>query len=619
MLWHVSLATVFFLFSVLKKKRERLFAIGFIKTNDKIISFGRKELNIFLFEMMKSISSFEILPDEILLNVCRYLSTGHVLYALYNLNSRLNVTITGYCRHINLSRLTYPEFNHVGSYIIPQIAPFVQSIVFRCYRDTIWRTKTSVCFDPTRISSLFPQLQKIRFERYNGDTLSSFIDNLENLSELRELNIMHLNEPAKATLLTNIFSANNHQLNSIVFNSYSASFDLSKINQSLTYTNIQKLQININSLDMLPQLFAMIPAIEYLHVISKEILYSLNSEQKFVHLFPLIKLTYFHLLSNNELNLNELHGMLQQMPSLETLVLNIATKDECFIKRDDFLACLPLSLKQIHFLIRYHFSEITFDLNDLIASWSASFSVNCLIEENNKRLFIFTQLPAVDSFRLPATVGKQIVPQYKFKQYIGDLFIFNGTSSIDILSTIQHFERVKVLEINGRRVKESCQDVNQSIVLNLSQLEKLNVVGKCSIFDIIRAAPHFDELAIDFDWLQVSSQHEPTWNILRKKIDRLEMHFDKKLELHMLQDILHDFDCLKHLCIIFNSPPKEIESILSIILAESNVKQLISIMINVSKTITTDIDRQWIVDHSYLTMDDEFAVTITSGFFVLWK
>ncbi|CAF1122279.1 unnamed protein product [Rotaria sordida] len=52
-------------------------------------------------------TTFETLPDEIILIACQYLRGADVLYSFYNLNTRLNITITGYCRYVNLMTVPY--------------------------------------------------------------------------------------------------------------------------------------------------------------------------------------------------------------------------------------------------------------------------------------------------------------------------------------------------------------------------------------------------------------------------------------------------------------------------------------------------------------------------------
>ena len=50
-----------------------------------------------------SLSMFEtsIFPDEIILKMCRYLSWFDIFIAFYNLNTRLNQTISGYLNYVS--------------------------------------------------------------------------------------------------------------------------------------------------------------------------------------------------------------------------------------------------------------------------------------------------------------------------------------------------------------------------------------------------------------------------------------------------------------------------------------------------------------------------------------
>ncbi|CAF1612439.1 unnamed protein product, partial [Rotaria magnacalcarata] len=60
---------------------------------------------------MEKVSTFETLPDEMILHVCQYLRGGEILHSFFNLNSRLNSAITDFCHHVNLKNLTYKQFN----------------------------------------------------------------------------------------------------------------------------------------------------------------------------------------------------------------------------------------------------------------------------------------------------------------------------------------------------------------------------------------------------------------------------------------------------------------------------------------------------------------------------
>ncbi|CAF2071398.1 unnamed protein product [Rotaria magnacalcarata] len=61
---------------------------------------------------MEKVSTFETLPDEMILHVCQYRRGGEILHSFFNLNSRLNSTITNFCHYVNLTNLTYQQFKN---------------------------------------------------------------------------------------------------------------------------------------------------------------------------------------------------------------------------------------------------------------------------------------------------------------------------------------------------------------------------------------------------------------------------------------------------------------------------------------------------------------------------
>jgi hypothetical protein len=73
---------------------------------------------------MKAI--FEHLPDEILLIICQYLSQYHIIWAFFNLNNRLNCTISQFCQSLFIS--------HANSHrrqLLPIIGPYLRSLTIK--------------------------------------------------------------------------------------------------------------------------------------------------------------------------------------------------------------------------------------------------------------------------------------------------------------------------------------------------------------------------------------------------------------------------------------------------------------------------------------------------------
>jgi hypothetical protein len=405
---------------------------------------------------MTSLSYFEILPDEIILQVCSYLYGADVLYSLYNLNARLNITITDYCRYVDLKGVTYHRFDHIACHILPEIASFVRSIVFHGYREKLLSVEASAVFYARPMSFTFPLLQRIKLYAFTGEGLLSFIDILQDLSQLVELNIQFLKRTIDETLLAKVLNANNGQLKSVSFDQNSVSLDIPAVDQIVSYLNIQKLKVNITHGRMLPHLFALVPHVHRLTVIIEERSYKPNLKQAFVNLSLLTHLIDFHLYSVSLCwNLDEIDLILRQMPSLQTLTLQLSTTDKHLGKQENFVKILPPSLKQVHFLIRYMF-ESAVEINSLTASWSAVLPISCLLDEINKCIFMFTVSFGPRVLDLPA-VGKQILHGCKYTQHVEDLYVYNSTSLVDLLLTVQYFHRLRKLCINAKAMEETCK------------------------------------------------------------------------------------------------------------------------------------------------------------------
>jgi hypothetical protein len=134
---------------------------------------------------MTSLSTFETLPDEIILQVCSYLYGADVLYSLYNLNTRLNITILGYCRYVDLRGVIYYRFDQIVSHILPQIASFVRSCVFHGYREKLLSAKAFAVFFASPISGSLARdfhLLLIFFKIFHSSWSSTF-DRLWELSK----------------------------------------------------------------------------------------------------------------------------------------------------------------------------------------------------------------------------------------------------------------------------------------------------------------------------------------------------------------------------------------------------------------------------------------------------
>ncbi|CAF2537512.1 unnamed protein product [Rotaria sp. Silwood2] len=101
--------------------------------------------------------AFEELPDEIILEICRFLSSTDVLYSLFNLNSRLNRTIFIYRQHVVLRRTSFIQFEYVCLNVLPTIGSTIRSLSINAnWTDLL--AKRFLFYFGHRMKEIFPNL-----------------------------------------------------------------------------------------------------------------------------------------------------------------------------------------------------------------------------------------------------------------------------------------------------------------------------------------------------------------------------------------------------------------------------------------------------------------------------
>lgn len=81
---------------------------------------------------MSTDQTFEHLPDELLLQICRYLYPMDILLAFAGLNARLNRTISDFTRHVQLSSMiSYDNYLYLLRNSLPSIWSAIESLTIR--------------------------------------------------------------------------------------------------------------------------------------------------------------------------------------------------------------------------------------------------------------------------------------------------------------------------------------------------------------------------------------------------------------------------------------------------------------------------------------------------------
>jgi hypothetical protein len=398
---------------------------------------------------MVSLSSFEILPDEMILYVCHYLRGADILYSFYNLNTRLNITITGYCRYVNLMAVSYKQFDYAVSNVLPQIGSSVRTFVLNGNWETIICDRLSSILFTSRLSFLLPRLQRITVKWFTSERLFLFVDILQDFLHLTQLDLRYLKGRTIDSLLTKVLSANNGRLSIVSFDQDSIDLDISDNCETISYPNIEELTVNLTISELIPRLFRLIPNVRRLYLSVDELSDSSQSKLTTTDLSSLVYLIDFQLRSINLFwTFEEISHILKAMPSLQKLALDFRTDDERLINEDDLITILPSSLLKINFVTRYYFSEPESDVKTLNTAQSARFSIAYLLDEPRHRYLIHTIPCDLRTVIIPATIAKQMTVGWGYMQQMEDLYIYDTTSLLDILLILQHFRRLRTLSID---------------------------------------------------------------------------------------------------------------------------------------------------------------------------
>jgi hypothetical protein len=185
-----------------------------------------------------SISMLETsFPDEILLKICHYLSCVDVIIAFYNLNSRLNQTISGYLKHVSIGNdCCLKHFQYGCSFLLyhrSSLFFFIRTLTIS-NRGSPLAAKYFLSYIP--IQNMI-YLEKMTLIEFTGKEILSYLDVIERAGEnmFQYLIKLHIYDPQyindstlailktleeqkeyESTIINRILTGNNCRLKSIM-------------------------------------------------------------------------------------------------------------------------------------------------------------------------------------------------------------------------------------------------------------------------------------------------------------------------------------------------------------------------------------------------------------------
>lgn len=405
-------------------------------------------------------SSFENLPDEMILEIYRYLHCGHVLYSFYNLNSRLNLVITDYCHHVILRRLNYNQFLYIYSNVLPKIGSLIISLTVNRLQQAYFLVNFSFKMD-----KIFPNIKKLALDDWKNEALFSFIKNhLNQLKHLRTIIIRGLRQANPKNSSTKInddrqhlyeITHNNTQIEHIYFepDCYSMSLSINK-NISINYSNLIAMSISLSTSNDLISLAVLLPNILRLHVIIDEFL-PMNDDitpfQRLVH-FSIDAMDFYS-------NICDISSILRLTPTIKEFSLTLATRDESLIYGQRLISVLSSSLmNDINIIQSFKYavyfsatSDYCFNSEKLVESWNP-IPIAYTINKDEKKSYILVHTLPYPSIllNLHSSLANKFCINLSDHVYnrIQYLCICNAKTLFDTFNVIRHCRKIQDLNIH---------------------------------------------------------------------------------------------------------------------------------------------------------------------------
>ncbi len=363
---------------------------------------------------MSSISILESLPDELLLEICKYLLCIDVLLSFDNLNRRMTCMISDYRRHVSLHKASYAQSYKLCTIILPKIGAQINTLIIdNCYSalEGIYFPK----YFHDRMSICFPELRRIILVSFRPDPLLIFLNiltNLQNLFTIEIRSLFRVPTNQQTDVLLALFQANNQRLTSIYMDDQSSHLNPIKkyLTNQIICPNIINLKIEMSTICDLSVLFTIIPNIRSLSV-------SIHKKDNLDNINRVFTSNQLEYLTNFQLKsvqrtwyLNELKILFDKLPSIKSLSLNLRTCDISLTNGEILKRFLSNKIEQFHYAIHYLPEQLVNHM-EILDTWNSICPIVCLHNPiQNDYMFLHT-LPysSFDYLEISSSVAQSIL------------------------------------------------------------------------------------------------------------------------------------------------------------------------------------------------------------------
>ncbi|UJR32407.1 hypothetical protein I4U23_019869 [Adineta vaga] len=592
------------------------------------IMTGNQMLRQALIRMVSKPTVLETLPDEILLEICLYLLNVDILSSFFNLNSRMRRMISQYYRDVSLHKASITQSSFLCQNVLPQIGSRIQSLVLdRCY--SVMQHELFMKHFSNNMSIIFPCLKKISLVGFQYSHIMSFLEKLQDLESLNEIQLHDLfgiNEEYQANVIRTLLQANNHRLTSVFINNGSSFL---KFYETDCYMNILQLRITLREIKDLSSLFTVVPNVRYLDVtLVEEDMENLSRDQ--MKISSLEYLLNFQLRSTKRWwNTEELSTILDQLPYAKTIALFLCVLDAYLVYGNTILSLLPSTIQQFHYAAFYSPTMIYDQDNNILTSWSESHPITCYRSDDFG--FIHTLPWYFKNISFPTSIGKLMSKPTKCKTGYDErvkkieIIIDKNLTLAKSLAVIAQCRRLRhlVISINSEEetIKEESNQLSSLPIL--PELTQIFIYASKTIdFDqlsmIFFAAPNLFRLDLPCDFLLHLLENQQIRDTLGRSVkslvilDATKTSSIKLNEEHVrfiastftnLSDIYVDVTHLTSNAVTDSNEimPGSMESMIVCLLSKFISQKLISLVVDIqpSEEMKTN-SKEWLYKHTIL-------------------
>ncbi|CAF1282245.1 unnamed protein product [Didymodactylos carnosus] len=208
----------------------------------------------------------ELLPDEILLRILKYLNSFDALYSFMKLNTRFENLLIAHKREINLSEVSYQQFLYYFEHLLPNINEILYAMKLGSKKTPgqlgLFMSKVRTTNQFTDIETLTivePKLNELTF------LLKEFANRLEYLSTLSLIN--HTIDDSQYLSYNNLITQQLFTLNTLQKCSiYTEQFYLNLLGLQIISTSLVDLELSVHQANDFLHLLNYIPNIENLKI-----------------------------------------------------------------------------------------------------------------------------------------------------------------------------------------------------------------------------------------------------------------------------------------------------------------------------------------------------------------